>query len=828
MLIRFCECMAALPIHTELLCHKENGRESISCRGKAEWLKHHDLFTFIHNPALYRAEELHGAKPDSSSGDQGLTNDERFWARKVSALEHVLSRLFVPKTLPLKVLIVENDFPALVQWNQKSIEQHHNLWESEGMADCLGYLTNCDIYVVDNREEFTKLRSASERETIQATLYNPANPKKECVVLKKEIWRELDLVLQDIMLDRSVGAPTGLHYTPYYLEACPQALVFVLTGMDVESLAMSSDIKWQNVDAVISKRKLGSLWWSYYEAFCRVFGRMFWSDFTTAEDTAAPEANPKREGQFGDRQSLRKLFRSLRQWQMEPAILGHGQGVAEMIDHAHRHITRVWRLTDDLIGTLMENVGPRNIQLDCKDRMLLALGVWLHDIGHRGNEFTDDSAEIRITHAGISEYLLLRNPRAYGVGWLLDYCKKEEGRRPHDHAHQVDEKPAETACLQHRNSVGSCESNGLNGELCPLRKVGLLCRHHQSNAPLTSDSLASLCKKGKFPSPYSRYQDVRASGSSQTELEEWMKQSTHLTGWIGSGIRFLAQFETGTASRQPQMFMALAGVLRMMDGLQIHRARVGTPASLQSFNEFLEVRKLWCEGELGRIDSLLCLMVPGSKEYLDHLGRRANLERYQRLVKVQSVHWWRQLAAHDVNVMWHSATGKKHWDIVAKSGTDTESADLANDMKDIDYWSILEIQYEIDVWGLAELDELTCPIRIIHLGKPKDIRPKLKTVLKREFRSLMRTAIQELDPWQLPLVTELKGISGETTERNDLLWVAHVAAELVWGEHESQVRQRTSPEEPYYLDILPSGVLFRISAKLSDGTRLSILDYLKR
>ena len=138
-------------------------------------------------------------------------------------------------------------------------------------------------------------------------------------------WKELDLILQDIMLDKRDKEPTGLDLVPRYLEYCPQALVFALTGMDVESLIHGGSIDWQYLDGVVPKRRLGTLWWQYYQAFCRRFGRMFWQ----------PWLHPEKDG-MGDRQSLRDLFGCLRKWRLEPAILEHGQGVQEMIDHAHR------------------------------------------------------------------------------------------------------------------------------------------------------------------------------------------------------------------------------------------------------------------------------------------------------------------------------------------------------------------------------------------------------------------------------------------------------------------------------------------------------------
>ena len=777
MLIRFCHSMAALPRETKALCPGEEGR---SVSAKAKWIRHDDLFRFFHNSTGFRAEELHGSGPSDSRGDQGLTSDERFWARKVSALEHILSRVFLSPGLPLNILVVENNFKDLQGWNDKSIERHKALWKSsdsstESIASCFGYLTQQSrFYLVSKPKDFAKIRSATERGRIEAEIYKPnRNGKLEKDGQDKVPWEDIDLVLQDVMLDKSGNAPTGLHYMPYYLEACPQALVFVLTGMDVESLAMSGDINWKYVDAVISKRKLGTLWWNYHQAFCRVFGRMFWPDFLIAKE--------RNDGNsvLGDRQCLRNLFGSLRRWQLEPAILGHGQGLPEMIDHAHRHITALWRLVDDFVGALLENTGANQGSLSVENRILLVLGVWLHDIGHRGNEFTDDPADVRNTHGGISEYLLLRNPDAYGLQWLAnDHCDGSckdlsEDRLPKDNPR-----------LQHRNDQRSCWENGSESNLCAIRQVGILCRHHQSNAPLTTQSLTAMCKKGKFPTPYTRYKDDGNVHSSQDELEEWLNRTDPLSGWPGSNVRLLQDFVVN----DKQAFMTLAGLLRMLDGLQVHRVRVGSAASIKSFDEFLRVRNDWCAKELERVDNLLKNMSPGSKEYQAEIGKRFALERYQRLLNVQYVHWWRQLAVHEVKVLWR-------WQESLPEDPDTASSN-----------GVVEIQFELDDGGLKKLDEVKPDIEIVQSGMKIKKRFDLKSILEAKFSKLCDEPQSALD--RKRFVERLKN---EPLSENLKLWAAHVAEEMIWSEHNSQHGTISGKVDcPAYLNALPNGVGFRI------------------
>lgn len=790
MLIRFCQSMAALPRSMKDLCPGKV-KYANELNAKAGWIGHDDLFRFFHNPIGYRAEELHGSGPDKSEEDQGITPDERFWTRKVSVLEHILSRVFLSPRLPLNILVVENNFEDLKKWNDKSIERHEALWKDSGsssrlIASCFGYLTQQSrFYLISKPEDFAKIRSATERTGIKAEIYEPnCDGILEKDGQDKEVpWENIDLVLQDVMLDKSGNAPTGLHYTPYYLEACPQALVFVLTGMDIESLAMSDDINWKYVDAVISKRKLGTLWWNYHQAFCRVFGRMFWADFLSAME--------RKNGNsvLGDRQSLRNLFGSLRRWQLEPAILGHGQGLPEMIDHAHRHITALWRLVDDFVGALLENTVVNQGSLSVENRILLVLGVWLHDIGHRGNEFTDDPAEVRNTHGGISEYLLLRNPDAYGLLWLAkDHCSGDcqiLAKKEWDGQESENTQAANNTRLKYRNCEHGCSEGNKASKLCAIRKVGILCRHHQSNAPLTTQSLTEMCKKGKFPTPYTRYKDDGKLHSSQEELEEWLNRTNPLSGWPGSNVRLLEDFSVD----DKQSFMTLAGLLRMLDGLQVHRVRVGSSASIKSFDEYLRVRNDWCAKELERADNLLKDMSPGSKEHQAEIGKRFALERYQRLLNVQYVHWWRQLAVHEVKVLWR-------WQ---ESLCDGEDSPASN--------GVLEVQFELDDGGLRELDKIAPDIEVVQSGLKITRRFVLKSILDVKCTKLC----DELQPTsdRKCFVERLKN---ESFSENFKLWAAHVAEEMIWNEHNSQLGTISGNVDcPAYLNALPNGVGFRIS-----------------
>jgi len=440
------------------------------------------------------------------------------------------------------------------------------------------------------------------------------------------------------MLGKESGIPNGLDLPPHYLDACPQALVFVLTGMDVESLATSGDIDWHYVDAIIPKRRLGSLWWHYARCFKKKFGNMFWHLWSG-------ECKEEYE-----RKLLRSLYGTLHQWQMEPNILTCGQGVAELIDHADRHVAHLWRLLDSIIGTLYDNwpVGPGEI-MTAEDRVALALAVWLHDIGHRGDRYCADSISIRDNHAAISEYLILKNPDAYGLAWLRCLCS--ENCKERDKGSQ--------ARLKNRNS-GACNRDS---GLCLLRKMTLLCRHHQSNAPLTSDALGEIQKKGKTLSPYSRISipaDKGRERDSERDLTEWMDLDQPLSSWLGSDVKCLESFITEDSGR----FLGMTGLLRFLDGIQLHKERVGSPLAVKSFNELLSLKDEWAQRQIDIGDRVLQQSSAGTRAYHQVLSERFKLDGYLRVVRSQFIHYWRQISVSTVNITWRwLSSGKGALDI---------------------------------------------------------------------------------------------------------------------------------------------------------------------
>lgn len=568
------------------------------------------FFHFLADPVTFRARILHGV------------TDSSLERRRLNTLKWLAARVQVPRSLPLNVLFVENDSQEPIKSAQKVFDRLK--FVGTDSACPLRYLQHSNCFVLS--EGFHLLKSDQGRKDIRATKFTDGWSQRTQGPTAEIPWLELDLVLQDVMLGDDSGDITGLSLVSFYFDACPQALVFLLTGLDIESLVASGDVNWKFVDAVIAKDGFESLWFEYRRCFHERFGRMFWPGWARV---GCPQSSGT-DVEDNERQLLRHMFRSLRKWQIEPDILWHGQTLPEMIDHANRHISALWRLVNDFVGTLIENGGADNSLLDLRHRVALALAVWMHDVGHRGDQYVIDSINIRKIHAGISERLLLRNPGAYGLDWLL---AKDRTPYPGCRPNMEGKDTGRSDRLECRNQTECREGSQ---PLCLLREAGLLCRHHQSNAPLDEHSVAYIKKEEKDLSPYSFVPDPPNNGGADAEtfLADMLGRGIPKNLPMGARLRRLEEFKV----RDPIGFRRVAGLLRMLDALQLHRSRVGSAASIESFVEFLDNRNLWCSAEINR-------RAAGGAEV-------SHLNEYKKILNSQDWHYWRQAVSHSTQVLW--------------------------------------------------------------------------------------------------------------------------------------------------------------------------------
>gem|GEM_PF-5736484 len=146
------------------------------------------------------------------------------------------------------------------------------------------------------------------------------------------------------------------------------------------------------------------------------------------------------------RESLGIVRKHLLHWQRRiPQSLWYGDRVPILVDHGMHHSRNLWELTASLyeaapgaLGAILK-VGEDG---DLLPAFLLAL--WLHDIGHKGDDKVQEPPAVRKAHGAISARLLCRRPDLYLphlprpadhhrlVEYLMAFCRYHISHSPLD------------------------------------------------------------------------------------------------------------------------------------------------------------------------------------------------------------------------------------------------------------------------------------------------------------------------------------------------------------------------------------------------------------
>lgn len=582
------------------------------------------LSRFLVDGGHHHAKWLHdhGVPKNTKHANKFLFNRAKS-LKKFVDIERRAGKYIFPANLPLKILIVENNIKEFPEYD---ILCASSLWDSgnQEIKWYIKYIKEENLPEWERELRSLKQKKSKEKKlTVKVNCLSWDTGKPETGTEVELKCDSIDLVLQDIYLSNSPDSHLGYHLTEHYFDLMPQAIVFLLTSMDVEHLAATGIS--HRADAVISKTRMGAIWWYYYQAFHELFGAMFWEPWCKKETDKEKDKDKRRK--------LRGLFGCLRRWLKEPEILWHGQNLPEMIDHGHQHITELWQVSRDILGTAIELSPKFARKFDTEMRILITLGIWLHDVGHRGDALNTDPISIRDSHGAISERLLLEDPQAFGLDWLLKLCENQE-------------KTCNCGCNPEgrkkiRNTVDTKKP------LCLLRKLGLVCRSHQSSAPLWPEKVAAGFHGLKFPGVYTRmgFEDniqIQEKASNDS-VKEWLDSNLDLD-WSGSDIRCLKDYDGDDS------LINLTCLLRWLDALHISRRRTGSQVRQSTHRLFLKEREKWCLRRLKELARILETSSPGSSSYIKALSEQGGLLGYYHLLGVQDIHLWRHDAVDRIRI----------------------------------------------------------------------------------------------------------------------------------------------------------------------------------
>ena len=343
-------------------------------------------------------------------------------------------------------------------------------------------------------------------------------------------FKDIDLILIDIYLEKGVSL-SGLDFLKLFTLLYPEIPAFILSvSEDTEVIGKAIE---QKADYFILKKNIFSLPFLFYR-YIDDLGRLI--------------------SYIKDRDLKRNLIGNIRYWRFKKDFLWFGDKCYHMINHSYNHAENDWRIANQIVPPILDldYLEKEGMSLSDEDIYSFCMAVWLHDIGHKGNEYYGEPHEIRDLHGLISAEIFMKQPESYGI---FDYDGYKAS--PYRWANFGHSKTAPQLIRERLATLEAAGqmlqdkekfSNYINKQTI-LEKISLLSIYHKSNFPLDEDDLKKFQKKGKRI-PLDCYYDKNKKTSP-----------IHL-----KSISDLLD---------DQNLLSLTALFRFVDGLDINQNRVG-------------------------------------------------------------------------------------------------------------------------------------------------------------------------------------------------------------------------------------------------------------
>ncbi len=278
------------------------------------------------------------------------------------------------------------------------------------------------------------------------------------ITLKPDELDRYSFILVDIYLKAAVD---GIDFVEAFSSTYPKNPVFVLSICD-DFETIRKVIK-GGADFYILKKHFLAFPFAYYQYIRDVGPILDFIHSTTLKES---------------------LLGNLRYWNFKRRYLWFGDKCYHMVNHSFQHCSDDWRFANSFLYPLLKKK-----KLQGPDDLLYAfcMAVWLHDIGHKGNEKYGEPYQIRENHGYISGELILKNPALYGIEDNDDYYKSLDfGNKEMGSAVEVLYER-----VKKRKSLSITEM------------IALIAIYHKSNCPVDEEDYLRLISKGKhIPDEY--------------------------------------------------------------------------------------------------------------------------------------------------------------------------------------------------------------------------------------------------------------------------------------------------------------------------------------
>ena len=229
------------------------------------------------------------------------------------------------------------------------------------------------------------------------------------------------------------------------------------------------------------------------------------------------------------------LLRNIRYWRFKRDLLWFGDKCYHMVNHSFNHTWNDWNLANQILPPLIQY--RRNF-LSSEELYSFSMAIWLHDIGHKGNERYGEAYQIRDNHGLISGEIILTNPENFNIYQLDNYYKGLK--------------------FPVGNMKKSLPQMIMEREIPERRMtipemIALLSIYHKSNTPITRTEANLLFSKNRLiPIDYFRNCDIKKDVITLQDI-----------------------CEKRLNRREAKKFVSLAVLFRLIDSLDISKNRVG-------------------------------------------------------------------------------------------------------------------------------------------------------------------------------------------------------------------------------------------------------------
>ncbi len=342
-------------------------------------------------------------------------------------------------------------------------------------------------------------------------------------------FKKIDLILIDIFLDEEATL-SGLDFLRLFTILHPEIPAFILSGSE-DTEVIGKTIKGK-ADYYILKKNIFSLPFIYYKYLDDLGALINYIE--------KPELK-------------RNLIGNIRYWRFKKEFLWFGDKCYHMINHSFNHVKNDWRIAHQVLIPILDHFGKD--YFSDEGLYCFFMGIWLHDIGHKGNERYGEPHEIRDLHGLISAELILKHPEHYGI---YGYNKPDSSpyrwlsfRHPRTAPQIIRER---IASLEAAGRVLKQVDKKVNVEqpiqkLTILEKIAFFCIYHKSNFPMDEEDLKNIVRKGKrIPRDCYENFDRRTSVIHLKSFSDLMSD---------------------------QNLLQLMALFRFIDGMDINKNRVG-------------------------------------------------------------------------------------------------------------------------------------------------------------------------------------------------------------------------------------------------------------